>query len=126
MEKKLTQRDYFNALIAHVQNDPSGMIDTIPADEVIKFLQSRIDQLDKKSANKKPTKIQEANEELKQTILQIMNELDKPVTVAEILSDERIERGTSGQKITSMIKQLKDAGLVIRTEEKGTALFSVA
>ena len=120
MEKKTTQREYFT----EIMNVLGGAEPTIPTDEVVAFVQTRIDLLDKKSSNKKPTKEQEANEELKGVILQIITDFGRPVTASEVLSDDRIEKGTSGQKITSMLTQLKNAGKVVRTEEKGTAFFA--
>lgn len=122
MDKKTTQKEYYTELIKILNKEESS----IPISEFVEFLQGRIDLLDKKSSNKKPTKVQEANEEMKDLILQIMTDFDKPVTSSEILADARIEKGTSGQKITSMLTQLKNAKKVIRTENKGKAYFAIA
>lgn len=122
MEKKTTQKEYFTELIKVLNGEET----TISTNEFVEFLQGRIDLLDKKSSNKKPTKVQEANEEMKDLILQIMTDFDRPVTSSEILADDRIEKGTSGQKVTSMLTQLKNANKIVRTEDKGKAYFAIA
>ena len=118
MTNKKTQKDYFNDIIALAAENGR--------DDLVKFCEDRIEKLSRKSSSKKPTKTQVANESIKATIIDILTDLESPSTVTQIMIDGRIESGTSNQKITSLLKQLKDDGQVIRTEEKGKAYYSLA
>ena len=57
MEKKITQKDMFNEVIA--------LASANGREDIVKFAEERIAALDKKSANRKPSKNQTANEEIK-------------------------------------------------------------
>lgn len=81
---------------------------------------------ERKSVNRKPTKTQVANEGLKDVILEVLENYAKPVTVTEILASGKFEQTTSNQKISSLLKQLVDAQLVVKTVDKKTSLFSIA
>ena len=118
MANKKTLKDFYNDIIALAQENGR--------DDLVTFCEDRIEKLSRKSSSKKPTKTQVANESIKTTILDILTDLENPSTVSEIIADGRIESGTSNQKITSLLKQLKDDGQVIRTEEKGKAYYSLA
>lgn len=117
MANKMTQKDYFNEIIA--------VVSEVGRDDLVKFCEDRIDKLNRKSTNKKPTKVQVANETLKATLVEVLTDLDTPSTVSAILTDPRIEVGTSNQKVSALLKQLREEGAVVRTEDKGKALYSV-
>lgn len=121
MEKKTTQKEYFTDII----NVLNGGEPTIPVEESIEFLNGRIAQLDKKSASKKPTKTQEENVVLKETIVNILTEMGTPVTASSILTDNRIPAGTSLPKVVSLLTALVKSGEVVRTTDKRKAYFSV-
>ena len=121
MEKKTTMKEYYNDIIIRL----NGGEPTLPTDEVIDFVKSRIAQIEKKSANKKPSKNQAENEVLKDTIVTILTELDNPVTASEILTDNRIPSGTSLPKITALLTALVKEQIVTRTVDKRKAFFSV-
>ena len=53
------------------------------SDEEIKFLEERAEMHSKKNANRKPTKAQAENEEIKAKILEVM-EVGKSYTVTDI------------------------------------------
>ena len=97
----------------------------LPADVREKLVAIKA-SFDKKSANRKPTKTQVANEGLKDVILEVLENYAKPVTVTEILASGKFEQNTSNQKISSLLKQLVDAQLVVKTVDKKTSLFSIA
>lgn len=121
MENKITQKQYYNAILDTL----NGHDTEISVEKMVEFIQGRIALLDKKTASRKPTKTQEANEGLKQTIVTILTDLGTPVTASEVLADPRIEAGTSLPKITSMLTALVKAKEIIRTEDKKKAYFSV-
>ena len=91
------------------------------------FLEGRIAQLDKKSTSKsdKPTAIQKANAELKDKILAEM-EADKAYTISDMLKALPSCAELSNQKVSAVMKQMVEANLVVRTEDKRKAYFAKA
>jgi len=91
------------------------------------FLEGRIAQLDKKSASKsdKPTATQKANAELKDKILVEMAE-GKAYTISEMLKALPSCAELSNQKVSAVMKQMVEANLVVRTEDKRKAYFTKA
>lgn len=82
----------------------------------------------KKLANRKvtQTKNQKENEEIMGTILEVLNGLENPVTVTELIaSDERLS-GFTNQKISALMKKLLEAKEVVKTVEKKKSYFSIA
>jgi len=81
----------------------------------------------KASGERKPTKTQEQNEGLKSAILNHM-ETDVLYSIGQLAKEvpELVAVGASGQKVSALVKQLKDAGLVVRVEEKRKAFFKRA
>jgi hypothetical protein len=91
------------------------------------FIEGRIAQLDKKSSAKsdKPTATQKANAELKDKILAEM-EADKAYTISDMLKALPSCADLSNQKVSAVMKQMVEAGLVVRSEDKRKAYFSKA
>ena len=115
-EKKMTKREYFTRILSYVH------------DEDKEFIEHEIALLDKKnSTERKPTPKQIENEGFKADILAWM-ESDKLYAVADITKGvPSLEaEGVSGNRVTALLKQLKDAGKVVRTEVKGNAFYSIA
>lgn len=115
---KTTQREYFTQGIALAKANGK--------DELAKFFESRIELLDKKSSNKKPTKTQTENVELKNEILEVLANAEKPITVSEIIKTSESLADLSNQKVSALVKQLVDSGEVVKTIEKKVSYFSVA
>jgi hypothetical protein len=117
MEKKMTKREVINAMLAN---------EVVSANEVwVGYLTNELALLDKKSANKKPSKTQVANEGIKDLIEDVLSASDKALTVTEILASGVFEPLTSPQKISALLKQMVEAGKVIKTVEKKVSRFSV-
>ena len=115
-EKKITKRERFNALlnIPAVQADP-GMVE---------FIEHEIDLLNRKnSTEKKPTAQQVANETTKQAILDGM-EPNRLYTVTEIIKEIPECAELSNQKVSALLRLLKDECKVIKTEDKRKSYFS--
>ena len=110
--KKITKKEMFEALLNKYDLTESE----------VAFIEHEIELLDKKNGSRKPTADQLKNEETKVEILNLM-ENGKPYTVTEIQKMVGLE---SNQKTSALIRQLKESGLVIRTEEKGKAYFTKA
>ena len=89
--------------------------------EVSEKLAAMLVALDKKSGGtRKPTANQIANEELKAKICDSM-ESGVRYQVKELAKLVGME---SFQKCSALVKQLKDCGKVVRSEEKGVAYFT--
>jgi hypothetical protein len=86
------------------------------------FLKQRAELHAKKNASRKPTKAQAENEAIKTSILEFM-EVGKSYTITDIQKAMGIE---SNQKTSALVRQLKDNDLVVRSEVKGKAYFSLA
>ena len=95
-----------------------------PAEQ--EFVKHEMELLAKKnSAEKKPTAQQTANEAIKSAIVEAM-EANRLYTVTEIQKsvDECAE--LSNQRVSALLRQLKDDGVIVRTEDKRKAYFSLA
>ena len=91
--------------------------------EVIEKLQALKEQLGKRSGSKGLTKTQKANEEVKAVIAEVLAEVEK-ATVTDLIKDERLG-GFTNQKISALLRQMKDKGLVDKTMEGKKAYFSL-
>ena len=116
MEKKMTKAQMFAQLKA---NYP------LTAEEV-KFVDHELELLAKKnSADKKPTATQVANEGIKGAIVEGM-ERNRLYTIGEIIKEVPACAELSTSKVSALMRQLIDAGTVVRTEDKRKAYFSLA
>lgn len=111
---KLTIEKQYEAIIEKCE----GVLSAAELD----FLRERKALHVKKNASRKPTKAQTENEGIKQAILAFM-ESGKSYTVSEIQKGVGLE---SNQKASALIRQLKEADLVVRSEVKGKAYFAKA
>ena len=112
MAKKMTKVEMFKALKENYSLSKAE----------IEFIDHEIELLEKKNGSRKPTKAQEENANIKTAILDFMVE-GKSYTVTEIQKGVGLE---SNQKASALIRQLKEANLVVRKEEKGKAYFTLA
>ena len=118
--KKMTKKDYFAILRA-----------TYPAsadnyDEVIAFIDHEVELLNRKnSAEKKPTAQQVANDSIKTAIAEGM-EPNRLYTVTEIQKEIAECAELSNQRVSALLRQMKEDGIVTRTEDKRKAYFSIA
>ncbi len=114
MAKKMTIVEQYEAIVAKCEG-------VLSADELA-FLRERAEMHAKKNATRKPTKAQAENEGIKADILAFM-ETGRAYTVTEIQKGVGLE---SNQKASALIRQLKEADLVERSEVKGKAYFTKA
>ena len=99
---------------------------TVSKAEAIEKIQKMIESLDTKaSAPKKPTKIQEANEGVKDIIKEVLDG-QAPMTISNIMARSTELSALSNQKVASLVRQLVEAGVLVRTEEKRKAYFSLS
>ena len=94
----------------------------VMTEDEVKFLKERAEKASAKNANRKPTKAQTENAEIKARILDFM-ESGKQYTVTEVQKAMGLD---SNQKTSALIRQLKDEGAVTREVVKGKAYFAKA
>jgi hypothetical protein len=115
MEKKMTKKQMFEMI-------KGVCVDNV---SIVEFCNHEIELLEKKNGSKGLTKVQKENESIKPVILEVMRDIGRPVTIGELAKDERLSQYSSN-KISALVKQLKDNETVIRTEDKKVAYFSIA
>ena len=116
--KRITKRTQFNALLnlADVKANP----------DLVAFIEKEIALLDKKnSSEKKPTSTQLANQTIKAAILETM-EQGTQYTITELIKLVPNCADMTNQRVSALVRQLKDENVVVRTEVKGKAYFSLA
>ena len=91
--------------------------------EKLKALKASISK--KNSAERKPTATQKANEGYKTAILDFM-EAGKKYTITDLMKSVVELADLSNQRVSALVRQLKDNGLVKRVEEKRKAYFFLA
>lgn len=119
--KKLTKRDYFNQLkaVEGVKANP----------ELVKFIDHELELLAKKNASGegKMTAAQLVNEGIKTEILDCMaKEPNRMFTISEMQKEFPCCADLSNQRISALIRQLKEDGKVERIEDKRKAFFRIA
>ena len=113
---KKTKREFYNEIMA---------VEGI-SDEIKDFCKAEIALLDKKNANRKPTKAQEQNEVYKAEILEVLKATDSALTVSEIRkASDMLTNAGEVQKISALVKQLVDSGVVVKQVEGKKSVFSI-
>ena len=113
---KITKKDKFAMLLAIKEVAENPML--------VEFINHELDLLAKKNAtDKKPTALQLANQSIQQAILDTMTSTGKRFTITEMIKEIPECADCSNQKISVLVKQLIDADLVGRVEEKKKAYF---
>ena len=116
--KKMTKRDYFNQL--------KDLKEVKGNSELVKFIDHELELLAKKNASGegKMTAAQLANEGIKNDILECMaNEPNRLFTISEMQKANAELGEMSNQRISALVRQLKDDGKVERIEDKRKAYF---
>ena len=92
--------------------------------EVAEKLTALREQMAKKRTSSKPTKTQVENEGIKEKILKVLLQGDGAMTCGEIV--KALENEYNPQKISALLRQLKEAGKVVKTTEKKVSRFELA
>ena len=127
---KMTKADRFTALAKFLSDNPDMKFPTpkgeITAKDMGEFVAHELELLSKKnSADKKPTAQQTANEAIKTAIVDGM-EANRLYTITELIKEIPECADMTNQRVSALVRQLVDAGLVKRTEDKRKAYFSLA
>ena len=125
MATKMNMVAKFNAVIDALEGRESVM----STSEMVDFIKSRIAVIENKANNKKSTKNQEVNEEIKTDILNVLTAEGMTASnVLKALKSINLEKyeDTSSQKVSALLRQLILDEKVVKTKDKKTSLFSLA
>jgi translation initiation factor 1 (eIF-1/SUI1) len=126
---KVTKAQYFGMVRNIVES-----AETANKADILAFIDHEVELLQKKSNKSGNTKTQQANEAILDTIKAVLAETDKPVTISELMTDDRLKTYVEGietktmtnQKLSALVKKLCATNEVVRTEDKKKAFFSLA
>lgn len=113
--KKVTKREYYGMIL--------GMAEVQERQDLVDFINHEVELLDKKASNKRPTKVQVENENIKNIILKTLTNLDRVATISEIQEANEELQELSNQKISALLKLLINDNKVTRIEDKRKAYF---
>ena len=100
----------------------------VKADPMLsEFIAHEVELLAKKNfAEKKPTAQQEANAVIKTAVLEVLGD-GKKRTVSELLKEvPDLPDTMTNQRMSAIVRQMVDAGQVVRSEDKRKAFFAIA
>lgn len=117
MSKKITISEQYSNIIAKCEDFLS--------ESEIAFLVERKELHEKKNASRKPSKVQTENEGYKEEILDFLDD-GCSYTIGDLIKAVPSLNEFSTSKVSALVRQLKDDGLVVRTEIKGKAYFTKA
>lgn len=125
MEKKITLKENFERLAKVVTE---ANIEEATKQELLMFIDSRIEQINKKATapRKADTEKAQENEKLAQIMLDILASNDKPMTITEILQASDSFVGITNQRLTAIMTKLKNDGAVDRVMDKKNAKYKLA
>ena len=109
--KKMTKKQYFGVLLELVKGN----------EDLESFINHEIELLEKKSTSGTKTKNQVENESIKVEIVNALVELDRAVTVSELMT----KVAYSNQKLSALLKQLVEDNKVERIEDKRKTYFKI-
>ena len=115
MANKITKKEMFTMIKAQVKDNA----------EMVAFIDHEIELLNKKASNKKATKTQKANVGIKSIILAVLKGA-KPMTITEMQGASAELGELSNQKVSALVRQLVEAGKVVKTIDKKVSRFSLA
>lgn len=117
---KMTKRDYFNAILAVLATVEDTDVSGLTA-----FVNHEIELLENKRSSTKPTKTQTENLAVKETIVSVLKEIGKPVTITEMQKFSVELAEFSCQKLSALLKQLvENDKTVTKVTEKKKTYFS--
>lgn len=100
----------------------NGETMSISAEEVVTFCEGEIALLAKKSESKQNSKKKTENEQIKTIILSALTTGEKQVS--ELMKVEGLT-AYSNQKLTALLKLLREEGKVTRNKDKKKAIYSL-
>ena len=120
-EKKITKREVVEKMLAD---------ENINSNEVyVAYLKNELELLKKKSENKKATKNQTENAEIKEVIIEVLGRMGKgragEIQLAVQATDKEKYATLTNQRTSAILKQMIDEGTVVKTVDKKVSTFSL-
>lgn len=120
-EKKITKREVVEKMLAD---------SNINSNEVyVAYLKNELELLKKKSENKKATKNQTENVEIKEVIIEVLSRMGKgragEIQLAVQATDKEKYATLTNQRTSAILKQMIDEGTVVKTVDKKVSTFSL-
>ena len=120
-EKKITKREVVEKMLAD---------SNIKSNEVyVAYLKNELELLKKKSENKKATKNQTENAEIKEVIIEVLGRMGKgragEIQLAVQATDKEKYATLTNQRTSAILKQMIDEGTVVKTVDKKVSTFSL-
>ena len=103
-----------------------GMENVISNKELFDKLTQMKNQFEKKNSSqglRKPTKNQQENEVLVETIFQFLAEVKEPQTISDMTNQIQELEGKSNQKVSSLLKKLVDTERINKFQDKKKTFF---
>lgn len=121
-EKKITKREVVEKMLAD---------SNIASNEVyVAYLENELELLKKKSENKKATKNQTENVEIKEVIVEVLSRMGSgragEIQLAVQSTDKEKYATLTNQRTSAILKQMIDEGTVRKTVDKKVSTFSLA
>lgn len=113
--KKFTKKACFTQIMEIVKDNP----------ELVAFCEREIELLNRKNSSKTPTRTQIENEKIMIKIMEVLSEIDKPMTVTELQSASEDMAQYSNQKLSALLKKLVDSNKIVKTVDKKKSYFSM-
>ena len=118
--KKMTKKEMFAMVMEVVE-----VSETANKAEMMDFLAHEIELLERKKSSSAKTKSQVENEKIMVSILEELAQSEKPMTVTELMQTETLV-GLSNQKLSALLRLLKEDGKVVKTIDKKKSYFALA
>ena len=120
-EKKITKREVVEKMLAD---------SNINSNEVyVAYLKNELELLKKKSENKKATKNQTENVEIKEVIIEVLGRMGKgragEIQLAVQATDKEKYATLTNQRTSAILKQMINEGTVVKTVDKKVSTFSL-
>ena len=116
--KKVTKKEMFGRLIELAQENERT--------DLVEFCEREIDLLNKKASASGQTKTQAENEKIKIVIAEELTRIARAVTISELLKESEELGQYSNQKLSALLKQMVESGIVTRVVDKKKTMFKIA
>lgn len=122
-EKKITKREVVTMMLADENIKQNDMF--------VAYLENELALLTKKAENKKATKNQTENAEIKEVILSVLAEMSNGGRATDIMNavksvDTEKYATLTNQRVSAILKQMVEEGTVVKTVDKKVSTFSLA
>lgn len=122
MKEKMTKKDWFAVVREVVSN---AEMTEVEKNGALAFIDREVELLNKKSSNSRDTKKQEENKALAEVVVAELAKLGKPMAISEMIKASEVLGTYSTQKLTPILKTLKDEQRVVMTTEKKRNYYTV-